>query len=69
MNHKDYAKAIDSFTEVLRLEPKYVSAHLNLASIYAAEGYRDLARQHLSSVLSVAPDNQQAIAMVQQLGR
>jgi FimV-like protein len=53
---------------VLRLDPKQVSSNLNLASIYMAEGQKDRARRHLSTVLAVAPDNQQAAAMLRQLG-
>jgi tetratricopeptide (TPR) repeat protein len=68
MNRQDYAKAIESFTEVLRLEPKYVSAHLNLASIYASQGKRELAREHLSTVLAESPGNQKAMAIAQQFG-
>ncbi len=68
MRRKDYSKAVEAFTEVLRLDPKQVSSNLNLASIYMAEGQKDRARRHLSTVLAVAPDNQQAAAMLRQLG-
>ena len=68
VRRKEYAKAVEAFTEVLRLDPKQVSSNLNLASIYMAEGQKDRARRHLSTVLAVAPDNQQAAAMLRQLG-
>jgi tetratricopeptide (TPR) repeat protein len=68
MNRKEYAKAIESFMEVLRLEPKYVPSHLKLASIYGAQGQKDLAREHISTVLAVSPGNPDAAAIARQFG-
>jgi tetratricopeptide (TPR) repeat protein len=68
MRRNEYAKAIEAFAEVLRQDPKHVSSNLNLAKIYISEGNNALARGYLRTVLEVAPGDQQAAALWQQIG-
>ena len=68
MDSDDLTKAIDGFEDVLRLDPNYVAAHMNLAKIYVRLGNRDAARQHVSNVLGIAPEHQEAAALWRQLG-
>ena len=68
MHKKDFPNAIANFEKVLRSDPNHASAHLNLARIYIETGNRELARDHVSKVLSVSPGNQEAAALWHELG-
>jgi len=69
MRRNEYAKAVDAFAEVLRQDPKHISANLNLAKIYIAQGNKPLARSYLRTVLEVSPGDQQAAALWQQIAQ
>lgn len=68
MRRHDSGKARDAFAEVLRFDPNHVMSNLNLASIYISEGNKELARNHLATVLKESPGNQEATAMLRQIG-
>ena len=68
VSRKEYDKAIEAFSQVLRFAPAHVDAHLQLASIYAIQGKRGLAREQLVAALAIQPGNEQAEAMMRQLG-
>jgi tetratricopeptide (TPR) repeat protein len=68
MQSSDFSKAIASFVDALRLDPNYVSAHLNLAKAYTQVGNPSGARDHLQKVLSISPENQEAISLWRKLG-
>jgi hypothetical protein len=48
-------QAIVQYYETLKLDPKYSSAHLNLANIYLYRGELDLAKQHYLALLALEP--------------
>jgi tetratricopeptide (TPR) repeat protein len=68
MQKNDFPQAIAHFQIVLRFDPNHVSAHLNLAKVYIQLGNRAAAREHLSKVLSIAPAQEEATSLWQQLG-
>jgi protein O-mannosyl-transferase len=68
MRRSEFVKAEEAFVEVLRQDPKHVSSNLNLGYIYMVRGNKILARTYLRTVLDVSPGNEQAVAMLNQLG-
>ncbi len=68
MRNQEHTAAIANFEEVLRLFPEHVSANLNLAKSYIQLGDFEQARQHVSTVLSASPQNQEALTLLEQLG-
>jgi len=48
-------QAIVQYYETLKLDPKYSSAHLNLANIFLYRGELDLAKQHYLALLALEP--------------
>jgi tetratricopeptide (TPR) repeat protein len=51
----EYPKAIDSFTNCLKLEPRHFEAHYNLANLYAEVGDLALAKFHYQVSIEVEP--------------
>jgi Tfp pilus assembly protein PilF len=54
-NQKDFLDALDAFQQALRLNPRSVKTHGNLANFYIAEGKPDLAENEFKSALALAP--------------
>lgn len=52
--------AIRSFQRALELDPKYLLGHLDLGSAYEATGKADLAAKEYCSVITLAPESQEA---------
>jgi adenylate cyclase len=48
-------EALDVFREIVRRQPKYISAHLHLAGLYSSLGMMDLAREEVAQVLRLDP--------------
>jgi tetratricopeptide (TPR) repeat protein len=65
---KQYAKALESFQSVLRLDANRVATHLEMAKIYIEQGDRRQARQHLTTVLNIVPQDEQARQLLQMIG-
>lgn len=51
----EYAKAINSFTNCLKLEPRHFEAHYNLANLYAEVGDLALAKFHYQVSIEIEP--------------
>jgi protein O-GlcNAc transferase len=51
----DHARAIDLLTEAVRIEPRAVDAHLDLARCLKALGRLDEAQEHLTEALRLDP--------------
>ncbi|HEX5171194.1 MAG TPA: tetratricopeptide repeat protein [Cyclobacteriaceae bacterium] len=51
----DYARAINSFTHCLKLEPRHFEAHYNLANLYAEVGDFALAKFHYQVSIEIEP--------------
>jgi tetratricopeptide (TPR) repeat protein len=49
------AKAIDSFTQCLKHDPRHYEAHYNLANLYAEVGNFNLAKIHYEIAIEVEP--------------
>lgn len=52
----NYAKAIDCFTQALKLNPRHSEAHYNLANLYAEVGNTNLAKIHYGIAIEIEPD-------------
>ncbi|HVO74163.1 MAG TPA: tetratricopeptide repeat protein [Ignavibacteriaceae bacterium] len=50
------AKAIDCFTNALKLEPRHLESHYNLANLYFDESELKLARLHYEIALEIDPN-------------
>jgi tetratricopeptide (TPR) repeat protein len=50
-----YAKAIDSFTQCLKIEPRHFEAQYNLANLYAEIGNLSLAKAHYEISIQLEP--------------
>ena len=50
-----YPKAIDYFTQSLKLDPRHYEAHYNLANLYAEVGDFKLARFHYQVSIEIEP--------------
>jgi tetratricopeptide (TPR) repeat protein len=50
-----HAKAIDSFTQCLKIEPRHFEAHYNLANLYAEIGNLSLAKAHYEISVQLEP--------------
>lgn len=50
-----YAKAIDSFTQSLKHDPRHYEAHYNLANLYAEIGNLNLAKIHYETAITLEP--------------
>lgn len=50
-----YVKAIDAYKKALIVKPSFVEAHNGLGVIYAIQGKFDLAYQHFSTAIELAP--------------
>ncbi|MGE5812155.1 MAG: tetratricopeptide repeat protein [Ignavibacteria bacterium] len=50
------AKAIDCFTNALKLEPRHLESHYNLANLYFDECELKLAKLHYEIALEIDPD-------------
>ena len=55
-NNKLFDKAIKDFETVIKLEPNFIDAHYQLASIYFNKKNYPLAKQGLTKVLSIDPN-------------
>jgi len=53
--NKNYTKAIELFEESARLDPQYVLAHTNLASVYSIKGDQSSAISSLKKALALDP--------------
>ncbi len=60
-------EAIDQFISAVRINPRYVEAHINLAIAYYELGYAEQAKAHYQQVLEIDPDNRVAREALQQL--
>ena len=47
--------ALQVFQEIVRRQPKYISAHLHLAGLYSSIGKMDLAREEIAQVMRLDP--------------
>ncbi len=56
---KDMGQALVEFKEAIRLNPKYVNAYLNLASIYENQGEVSLAIDSLETVIALDSESMQ----------
>ncbi len=52
--------ALQDFNTVVKLNPKYVNAHLRLAEIYKSTEQRDLAMEEYETIISLDPNNREA---------
>lgn len=50
-------KASETYQKVLKLDPKDISTHQDLAVIYYAQGKKDLAEQQINQALGIEPNN------------
>jgi len=50
-----HAKAIDSFTQCLKVEPRHFEAHYNMANLYAEIGNLALAKAHYEISIQLEP--------------
>lgn len=53
----NFVKAKKGYADILHTLPNFFPAHLNLASVYLAEGSRDQMRYHLNQAFKSAPAN------------
>ncbi|MCS7301574.1 MAG: tetratricopeptide repeat protein [Fimbriimonadales bacterium] len=60
-------EAIDQFITAIRINPRYVEAHINLAIAYYELGYVEQAKAHYQQVLTIDPSNRVAREALQQL--
>lgn len=60
-------EAIDQFISAVRINPRYVEAHINLAIAYYELGYAEQAKAHYQQVLEIDPDNRVAREALQKL--
>jgi superkiller protein 3 len=60
-------EAVDQFITAIRINPRYVEAHINLAIAYYELGYKDQAKAHYQQVLEYDPDNRVAREALQRL--
>lgn len=51
----NHAKAIDCFTQTLKLDPRHFEAHYNLANLYAEVGNYSLAKFHYGISIEIEP--------------
>lgn len=51
------AEAEAAFVRVIELDPAYLNAYVNLASVHEAQGELDFAVERLSQVVEIAPDS------------
>lgn len=51
-----YAKAIDSFTQCLKVDPRHFEAHYNLANLYGEIGNFGLAKAHYEISIQLEPN-------------
>lgn len=51
----NYARAIDCFTQCLKLNPRHYEAHYNLANLYAEVGNHGLAKVHYLISIELEP--------------
>ena len=56
--------AIKLFDRILEINPNYISAYGNLASVYAKRGELAIAREYLLNLLKLAPINRNARKML-----
>jgi len=59
--------AIKLFDRILGINPRYISAYGNLASVYAKQGELTIAREYLLNLLELAPNNRKARNMLDQI--
>ena len=50
-----YAKAVDSFTQCLKIDPRHFEAHYNLANLYGEMGNFVLAKAHYEISIQLEP--------------
>lgn len=60
-------EAVEQFIAALRINPRYVEAHVNLAITYYELGFVDQAKAHYKQVLTIDPDNRVAREALQLL--
>ncbi|MCS6920058.1 MAG: tetratricopeptide repeat protein [Fimbriimonadales bacterium] len=60
-------EAVEQFIAALRINPRYVEAHINLAITYYELGFTDQAKAHYHQVLTIDPENRVAREALQQL--
>ncbi|MFN3690340.1 MAG: tetratricopeptide repeat protein [Fimbriimonadales bacterium] len=60
-------EAVDQFISAVRINPRYVEAHINLAIAYYELGYKEQARAHYQQVLEIDPDHRVAREALQKL--
>ncbi len=60
-------EAVDQFISAIRINPRYVEAHINLAITYYELGYAEQAKAHYQQVLEIDPNNRVALDALQKL--
>jgi tetratricopeptide (TPR) repeat protein len=60
-------EAIDQFIAAIRINPRYVEAHINLAIAYYELGYTEQAKAHYQQVLEYDPENRVAREALQKI--
>ncbi|GIV04619.1 MAG: hypothetical protein KatS3mg016_0194 [Fimbriimonadales bacterium] len=60
-------EAIDQFIVAVRINPRYVEAHINLAIAYYELGYGEQAKAHYQQVLEIDPNHRVAREALQKL--
>ena len=64
---QDYARAEEEFKSGIRVSPRFDQSYLNLARLYEMQKNREGARQILSQLLALEPDNATAKQSLEQL--
>ncbi len=65
---RNFPSALNEFEASLRLNPTRQQTHLEMAKIFIETGNRQQAREHLSQVLSVSPQDPEARQLLQMIG-
>jgi len=63
----DLKRALDSYLDVIMLDPANIDAHNNIGLIYYKQGNRKKARQKFEEVLMIDPKNAYAKKMLKEL--
>ena len=61
---KQQRLALQDFKAVVKLNPKHIDAHLELAKIYKSNGQSDLAMEEYESIISLNPNHKEAIDLL-----
>jgi adenylate cyclase len=62
VHQRKTSEALEAFSELVRRNPNYISAHLHLAGLYSEAGKIDDARQEIAEVLRINPSYRVSMA-------